>query len=102
MHYCKNLEFTQEPDYNYLKRIFRELYIRQGFENDFIFDWTIQRYHPELTQYNFGLSLDFKGPRSGGGSEASKGDQNENDKISMENRYPISEDGIPMFPSIDP
>jgi len=50
MTYCKNLEFTQDPDYSYLRRIFRELYVRCGFDNDFIFDWTIQRYHPQITQ----------------------------------------------------
>ena len=45
MQYCRDLEFTQDPDYSYLRRIFKELYVRLGFENDFIFDWTIQRYH---------------------------------------------------------
>ena len=49
MNYCRNLEFTEDPDYSYLKRIFKELYVRKGYENEFIYDWTIQRYHPTIT-----------------------------------------------------
>jgi hypothetical protein len=41
MLYCINLKFTEDPDYTYLRRIFKELYVRCGFENEFIFDWTI-------------------------------------------------------------
>lgn len=41
MNYCKGLQFDEDPDYNYLKRLFKELYVRCGFENDFIFDWTV-------------------------------------------------------------
>lgn len=48
MNYCRNLEFKEDPDYDYLRRMFKELYNRCGFENDFIFDWTIQRYHAQI------------------------------------------------------
>lgn len=41
MLYCRNIGFTEDPDYNYLRRLFKELYVRCGFENEFIFDWTI-------------------------------------------------------------
>ncbi len=41
MNYCRNLKFEEAPNYTYLKRIFRELYVKCGFEHDFIFDWTI-------------------------------------------------------------
>lgn len=44
MNYCRNLKFEEAPNYTYIKRIFRELYVKCGFEHDFIFDWTIQRY----------------------------------------------------------
>ncbi|KAK1368936.1 hypothetical protein POM88_035028 [Heracleum sosnowskyi] len=33
-----------KPDYPYLKRIFRELFIREGFQFDYVFDWTILKY----------------------------------------------------------
>lgn len=41
MKYCRELEFEETPDYDYIKRLFKELYYRCGFENEFIFDWTI-------------------------------------------------------------
>jgi len=41
MVYCRNIGFTEDPDYNYLRRLFKELYVRCGFENELIFDWTI-------------------------------------------------------------
>nr|GEV28632.1 casein kinase 1-like protein 1 [Tanacetum cinerariifolium] len=30
-HYCRSLRFDDKPDYAYLKRIFRDLFIREGF-----------------------------------------------------------------------
>ncbi|GMI83127.1 casein kinase 1 [Hibiscus trionum] len=49
-HYCRSLRFDDKPDYAYLKRIFRDLFIREGFELDYVFDWTILMYQQsELT-----------------------------------------------------
>ncbi|XP_058756247.1 casein kinase 1-like protein 1 [Vicia villosa] len=43
-HYCRSLRFDEKPDYAYLKRIFRDLFIREGFQFDYVFDWTILSY----------------------------------------------------------
>ncbi|KAB2079878.1 hypothetical protein ERO13_A05G031000v2 [Gossypium hirsutum] len=43
-HYCRSLRFNDKPDYAYLKRIFRDLFIREGFQFDYVFDWTILKY----------------------------------------------------------
>lgn len=43
-HYCRSLRFEDKPDYAYLKRIFRDLFIREGFQFDSVFDWTILKY----------------------------------------------------------
>ncbi|KZV29653.1 pentatricopeptide repeat-containing protein-like [Dorcoceras hygrometricum] len=43
-HYCRALRFEDKPDYAYLKRIFRDLFIREGFQFDYVFDWTILKY----------------------------------------------------------
>uniref|UniRef100_A0A7S1EUT4 non-specific serine/threonine protein kinase n=1 Tax=Timspurckia oligopyrenoides TaxID=708627 RepID=A0A7S1EUT4_9RHOD len=40
--YCRALRFDEKPDYSYLRRLFRELYIREGFKDDNVFDWTVQ------------------------------------------------------------
>ncbi|KAL8254537.1 hypothetical protein R6Q59_032758 [Mikania micrantha] len=54
-HYCRSLRFEDKPDYAYLKRIFRDLFIREGFQFDYVFDWTILKYQqsqiaPPLTR----------------------------------------------------
>ncbi|XP_019198821.1 PREDICTED: casein kinase 1-like protein 2 isoform X2 [Ipomoea nil] len=43
-HYCRSLRFVDKPDYAYLKRLFRDLFIREGFQFDYVFDWTILKY----------------------------------------------------------
>ncbi|GMH22043.1 hypothetical protein Nepgr_023886 [Nepenthes gracilis] len=43
-HYCRSLRFDDKPDYAYLKKIFRDLFIREGFQFDYVFDWTILKY----------------------------------------------------------
>ncbi|TVU34171.1 hypothetical protein EJB05_16001 [Eragrostis curvula] len=43
-HYCRSLRFEDAPDYQFLKRLFRDLFIREGFQFDYVFDWTILKY----------------------------------------------------------
>ena len=38
--YACNLEFEEEPDYCYLSSLFDDLFRREGFVNDSVFDWT--------------------------------------------------------------
>lgn len=40
MKHCRSLEHHQEPNYEYLRTITSELYLREGFPIDNIFDWT--------------------------------------------------------------
>uniref|UniRef100_A0A6N2N2N8 non-specific serine/threonine protein kinase n=1 Tax=Salix viminalis TaxID=40686 RepID=A0A6N2N2N8_SALVM len=40
----RSLRFDDKPDYAYLKRLFRDLFIREGFQFDYVFDWTILKY----------------------------------------------------------
>ena len=39
MNYVRSLEFTDEPDYKYLKRLFRTLFIKNNFTMDYNYDW---------------------------------------------------------------
>jgi casein kinase 1 epsilon len=34
-HYCRSLRFEDKPDYSYLKRLFRDLFIREGILTNF-------------------------------------------------------------------
>jgi len=42
-HYCRSLRFEDKPDYSYLKKNFRDLFIREGYQLDYVFDWTVSR-----------------------------------------------------------
>ncbi|KAK4365032.1 hypothetical protein RND71_016390 [Anisodus tanguticus] len=44
LHYCHSLTFDQRPDYGFLKRLFRDLFLREGYKMDYVFDWTILKY----------------------------------------------------------
>ncbi|CAG9323835.1 unnamed protein product [Blepharisma stoltei] len=37
--YCRGLKFEDRPDYGYLRRILKEAFMREEFQNDLIFDW---------------------------------------------------------------
>jgi len=41
IHYCRALIFDEKPDYKALRQLFRNVFIRKGFCEDFVFDWTI-------------------------------------------------------------
>lgn len=104
MFYCRNLGFTEDPDYQYLRRLFKELYAKCGFENEFIFDWTIQRYNTQFNQASFGAALGLKIPKAGGSSGNDNSEKNpsggsaEEEKISMENQNHLSNDDENMEP----
>mmetsp|Transcript_103921 Transcript_103921/g.333109 ORF Transcript_103921/g.333109 Transcript_103921/m.333109 type:complete len:432 (+) Transcript_103921:152-1447(+) len=40
LNYCKALRFEDRPDYAYLRRLFKDLFMREGFVNDGMFDWS--------------------------------------------------------------
>ncbi|KAL1200041.1 Casein kinase 1-like protein 11 [Cardamine amara subsp. amara] len=65
-HYCRSLRFEDKPDYTYLKRLFRDLFTREGYQLDYVFDWTISKY-PQIgsssrPRPNPRLALDPPGP----------------------------------------
>lgn len=40
LRYCRALRFDDRPDYAYLRRQFKDLFLREGFENDGVFEWS--------------------------------------------------------------
>lgn len=44
INYTRNLRFEDKPDYAYLRRMLKELFLREGFEYDYVFDWTLLNY----------------------------------------------------------
>ena len=39
INYCRGLRFDEDPDYDFLKRLFKNIFDNHSFERDFIFDW---------------------------------------------------------------
>ncbi|KAF8595048.1 kinase-like protein [Ceratobasidium sp. AG-I] len=42
LNYCRALRFDDKPDYSYLRKLFRDLFVRKGYQYDYVFDWSAQ------------------------------------------------------------
>jgi casein kinase I homolog HRR25 len=42
LNYCRSLRFDDKPDYSYLRKLFRDLFVREAFQYDYVFDWSVQ------------------------------------------------------------
>lgn len=40
LRYVRRLDFFETPDYDYLRRLFQDLFDRKGYVDDGEFDWT--------------------------------------------------------------
>lgn len=45
--YCRALKFEERPDIGYLRKLFKDLFYRQGFEYDYVFDWMVKKPSPQ-------------------------------------------------------
>eukprot|EP01084_Bolivina_argentea_P276035 470882_1 len=52
LNYCRALRFDDKPDYAYLRRLFRDLFFRQGYAADYRFDWTVLNYKHDKIKNN--------------------------------------------------
>ena len=43
LNYVRALRFDDKPDYGYLRKLFRDIYAREGYEYDHVYDWTVLR-----------------------------------------------------------
>ncbi|KAF6733740.1 Casein kinase I isoform epsilon [Oryzias melastigma] len=46
---CRSLRFDDKPDYSYLRQLFRNLFHRQGFSYDYVFDWNMLKFGASRT-----------------------------------------------------
>lgn len=62
LNYARNLIFDEKPDYAFLKKLFEDLFKREGYTRDFCYDWTDPRcINQELIQkktLSFGYVVD--------------------------------------------
>src|SRR5947208_14940908 len=53
LNYTRSLRFDDKPDYSYLRKLFRDLFVREGFQYDYVFDWTIFKYVNFIIYYYY-------------------------------------------------
>jgi casein kinase 1/casein kinase I family protein HRR25 len=69
--YCRSLRFEDRPDYAYLKRLFKELFYRKGFQYDNMFDWTVLNLQQERSRLPPERPLASNNAAGAGGATAS-------------------------------
>ncbi|KAG7660834.1 hhp1 [[Candida] subhashii] len=47
MNYIKTLRFDDKPDYPYLRKLFRDLFKKENYRYDYVFDWTLYKFQQE-------------------------------------------------------
>lgn len=51
MNFCRSLRFDDKPDYSFLRQLYRNLFHRQGFSYDYVFDWNMLKFVCTLKHY---------------------------------------------------
>lgn len=41
--YCRSLRFDERPDYSHLRKLFRDVYTKNGYVYDYVYDWTLRQ-----------------------------------------------------------
>ena len=47
LHHARGLGFYEQPDYSYLRSLFRDLFIQKKFQLDHVYDWTVHTQPPQ-------------------------------------------------------
>ena len=43
MDYTRSLKFEDRPDAQFLRKLYKDLFYRLGYEHDYIFDWMVKK-----------------------------------------------------------
>lgn len=91
--YCRSLRFEDRPDYAYLKRLFKELFYRKGFQYDNMFDWTVLNLQQEKARLPVERPItsgDVAGDRSkeySPNNDGSRKESNQNKDVSQRSGF---------------
>ena len=50
MEYVRSLKFEDRPDAQFLRKLFKDLFYRLGYEHDYIFDWMVKKSTPKSSK----------------------------------------------------
>jgi len=76
--YVRSLRFEEKPDYAYLRQLIRNLFHRQGFSYDYVFDWNTKKNDP--TAANGKEGVEGKGQEVTGGDNVTGEKKKEKEK----------------------
>jgi len=76
--HVKALSFDDRPDYDYLKRLFRELFFRKGFAYDNVYDWNLLGSHAPAAAPG-GTANENRRPMTGGAGAGAAHDEDHKD-----------------------
>ena len=77
--YTRNLDFEQNPDYNYLKTLFDNVMKANNVKNDFMFDWLSEK-ERNLVNSNIENQKTNKGANEGGTNNNGRTAENQQDE----------------------
>jgi len=66
LNYCRSLKFEEKPDIGYLRKLFKDLFYRMGYEYDFVFDWMVKKNNPTAAIKGSGEGEEAKKEETGG------------------------------------
>lgn len=69
LNYCRSLKFEEKPDIGYLRKLFKDLFYRMGYEYDFVFDWMVKKPSPQ-GQIKTGTDQEKDDSAKGGAGDA--------------------------------
>jgi len=58
MDYCREIKFEEKPDYNHLRRILKDLFNRNGYEYDYVYDWNLLDREKKKSRMQSGAPID--------------------------------------------
>ena len=53
LQYCRNLKFEERPDYNYMRKIFKDLMYKNGYEFDYQYDWVLKKAGQKINEEDY-------------------------------------------------
>lgn len=53
LQYCRNLKFEERPDYNYMRKIFKDLMYKRGHDYDYQYDWVLKKAGQKIPESDY-------------------------------------------------
>ena len=73
LNYCRSLKFEEKPDIGYLRKLFKDLFYRMGYEYDFVFDWMVKKPSPQQAVRSAAAQQDDQNADEGGAAQSTPG-----------------------------